>query len=425
MMTKDISFKEFLVIWDLLNETDYQAYPAKIERDHVFLDRKTGKKKPTVSRVSIRKICEKFENLGVLTHRMGPTLRRTERSKYYRANETREAYLALSEFVSTHGGVYGYDLILRSQYAQLLLNRQLVLEILKEKMIFFQIPFNSEYTFQETFTENGEKKLNFRQSEISRINLPVLGTYPKIFEDEESIQKIVPDENSYFQQPPHTFENRIIHQEDISRFYQKIMKKPQKYYQFRIEDPWKYVMISEEDLASIQELNVGKFDVLGNVNWIKDYYKEYQEQHVILPILCLIQISPSALYEFLFSNWEKRNIRTVKSGSPTEPIDSLLFRLLLKAMDDVVQNVHFYDGNLLVQHVYFGETERNGERLSSLLTLGLKDGRSVVYEGGFNTDILEIALNDEDVIPISPNNENSNIRTKVIGEQSTQYPWFM
>ncbi len=424
-MSRDISFKEYIVLWDLLNETDYQAYPAKIERDHTFLDRKTGKKKPSVSRVSIRKICEKFEDIGVLTHQMGPTLRRAERSKYYRANETRKAYSALCKYVSTHGGMFGHDLILRSQYAQLMLNRQFVLEILKEKKIFFQIPFNSDYSFHNTFSENGEKRVDFRPSNICQINLPVLGTYPKIFEDVGSIRKIVPDENSFYNCPSHTFEKSMIDREDINRFYNKIMKKPQKYYQFRFEDPWKDVVISEEDLTNIQILNPGKFDVVENLNWIRDYYGEYQEKHIILPILCLIQISPSALFEFLFSDWEKRNGGAVKSGSPTEPTDSLLFRLLLKATDDVVQNVHFYDGNLLVRHVYFGETERNGERLSSLLTLGLKDGRLVVYEGGFNTDILEIALNDEDVIPISPNNENSNIRTKVIGERLDQYPWFI
>jgi hypothetical protein len=128
--------------------------------------------------------------------------------------------------------------------------------------------------------------------------------------------------------------------------------------------------------------------------------------------ILFIQISPSALKEFLFGDWNEDRYKTIISRSPIAPIEGLLFRLIFKTIQDFLTDCYFLDSrHALVEHLYFGEIERDGQKESTLLTLELRDGRRLRYEGGFDTNIPYVGLNDEDIVPLLPNKENAHIRT--------------
>ena len=377
-MAKDISSTQLLVLSQFLDDPDYKAYPARIESDLPSVS-SSSTARHYVTRVSAKKICEKFEEVGVLTHTMAPTRRRQERSKYYHVNESREAFIRFSDYVFKNPSIWLNGLLMGTEYAGLQLNRQFVIETLNEKGIEFKIPFVDlqqiwEYRiFPDVIVHKPEVP-----SPKAILTLPVVGTYSKVFEDPQSIQRTIPpSEFRYMYLPNHfTRGKRTISPMDLNKYYNRVIERPKSYFPFRMESKWSGVVLTDEDFTRIEEMNMGKIDIVSSRDWLLSYYGEFQEEQVILPILCLIQISPSALKEFLFGDWADREYKTRSRGSVTEPIEGLLFRMVFEAAGDVARDRAVLDSRFsLAEHVVFGNPEDPTNSSRSLMTIVFKDFR--------------------------------------------------
>ena len=352
---------------------------------------------------------------------MGPTYRRKDNSKYYHVNESREAFISFFRWKCENDKESVGFSLLSTEFSRLMLNRQFVVDALRERGVVFKMP---EMTFPPGPGDDLARQSVITPCKEKVWSLPVLGRYPKRFEDAEEVHRVISELGIPF--PLYqkiSKKKRYIDENDLKEYSEKIQRKPESQFPLRMENEKDKIQITDDDIDIVNKMNPGKFEDDLHKLILQGYYENYQEEHIILPILCLIRNSPSALFEFLFSDWtKKRNI--FRSGSLIEPIEAVLFRMVFRTVSDILDGISLFSkddstGDL----AYFGTTEMSGEKISSLLTLRLRDGRKIVYEGGFTTDVTWLALNDEDVIPIISNDENSSIRTKVTGERYDQRCW--
>src|SRR5690606_12637873 len=156
---------------------------------------------------------------------------------------------------------------------------------------------------------------------------------------------------------------------------------------------------------------------------------------IIMPILFLLEISPTAL-EFFLGDWvpyENGLVHVFNNkdlfGKITvsgdlygfEMIEHLLFRLIWGAVSDlsltrrVPENEHVFDAYVSGGRFYSGK--------QPLLRLSCKDHFSIEYEAGFDTEEL-LYGGDDDGAPevVERNPENCTVRMTVIPTDSMGRP---
>ena len=316
---------------------------------------KEGFEKPSLTKVY--RALDKYKAANILisasnTDKIDTTL------KYY-PNETIEGFLALLKLVKEdyqHRYYPNNKFRLNpiySEYANRVLNRQLVLDILKKHVDSIQIC-----------------------SPSGLLNLPILGRYRKNYElvpeidawlsmveelkeivsDESQtdyrcvkeallgIDEEMPDEEYYKLTPEKRISNlkklvRLIHgleseREFMIRYAEKNADKINDLgtiSQFSDKTVDGYSEHVSEMMPDYKGIFDNSFRILG-LNWYKDEavwtklqlsakerellarlpmdpeeYAEYLDDFFIMPLLCLIQLSPNVLYFFLEADWEPKN----------------------------------------------------------------------------------------------------------------------
>ena len=147
---------------------------------------------------------------------------------------------------------------------------------------------------------------------------------------------------------------------------------------------------------------------------IENYYEKTEHDETILPILYLIQISPSSL-EYFLSNWKPWSVDGVLSFDHmgVHSIEHVLFRLIWNAVNDlsIIRHIPSYD-DIHAAYISGG----NSSTLSkSLLCIMGRGGRLIEYDAGFDTNWDFVGDGSGDVYDVITNPENCvvNIVSKI------------
>lgn len=187
-----------------------------------------------------------------------------------------------------------------------------------------------------------------------------------------------------------------------------------------IEEMSSKVIIHNDELTDDQIEDIPKI--------IENHYRDVEEKTLILPILALLQISPSALEHFL-SDWKPyvRDENSISFSSVSQGFDMIehvLFRLVWSTINDLSLTRAIPEmGD--VRSAYISGGTYPASKLSPLLLLRYKDGLSFEYEAGFDTnhdyyvgESEEIGENGEipdfgesgDIVEIETNPENCSVK---------------
>jgi len=130
---------------------------------------------------------------------------------------------------------------------------------------------------------------------------------------------------------------------------------------------------------------------------IREHYTRHELQKCVLPILTLIRVSPNALREFLFGDWEPFGIDQEDPcdfyNEGTECLQYFLFRLLFIAINDLAlhrtvdldNRVKWADFRPHYVFISAGPQGKS-ECPPSLLEILLVDGHRLSYDASFNTN---------------------------------------
>ncbi len=134
-------------------------------------------------------------------------------------------------------------------------------------------------------------------------------------------------------------------------------------------------------MSDNQKKNIDNFDL--------NYSKIIKEQKTILPILALIQISPTAL-EYFLSDWkpytgDKNNALFIHSTSQSvDMIEHVLFRLVWYTINDLSIIRRIYNNSFVLFVSVSGGKFKDITEPFSLLHLICKDLYDIEYEAGFD-----------------------------------------
>ena len=140
---------------------------------------------------------------------------------------------------------------------------------------------------------------------------------------------------------------------------------------------------------------------------INNYYEKIEEKEIILPILYLIQISPSALKYFLsdWNSWYTEDSYTFGS-SGLYTIEYILFRLIWNTVNDlsIIRDIPTY-GDAYQANV----SGDYSSTFKSLLHLSCKDRKTIDYNASFDTDHFFSADEGGNVYELQTNPESCHV----------------
>ena len=149
--------------------------------------------------------------------------------------------------------------------------------------------------------------------------------------------------------------------------------------------------------------------------WFADGYPQFVDEEIVLPILALITLSPSARRRFLLEGEEwSRGCNTFVSDSKHVrcPLLTELFRL---AAADLLQGRGDIGADIPVRYAASGNVTVEGKGCDSLMSFKLEDGRVLVFYGGHKNRLPGDA-DDRVLAGISPLVEGMNAR--VVGRKA-------
>ena len=169
-----------------------------------------------------------------------------------------------------------------------------------------------------------------------------------------------------------------------------------------IEEMSSKVTMYSDELTDYQK------EVIPNI--IRNHYREIEEKTLILPILALLQISPSAL-EFFLSAWkpymlDEGVVSFASSSQGFDMIEHVLFRLVWGTINDLSLTRAVPDmGNVFMAEISGGNTHSG--KSAPLLRVMCHDHLLFEYEAGFDTEHL---IYGEELVEVETNPENCRVK---------------
>ena len=150
---------------------------------------------------------------------------------------------------------------------------------------------------------------------------------------------------------------------------------------------------------------------------ISDYYLS-EESKLIMPVLALVEISPTAL-DFFLGDWKPYDDDTISFSSDSqgfEMIEHVLFRLIWGAVSDLSLTRRIPESEHVLDAYVSGGLFSRGKQ--PLLRLTCKNNISIEYDAGFDT--AEILYGDEEggAVAVENNPKNCTVRMTVIPTDS-------
>ena len=363
---------------------------------------------------AMRKALNEYENDGLMIK--DPRKIYQHNRKHYYPNETKEGFRKLvelmaeyrkrDEFTKTHTN------ILHSNFSKLFVNRQLILDILNERGMRFAlrdgnkdvelpilgryrkvfetcadigVPYSSVLNYTNTFREevdvqierwNAKYKNADRNDDAAETYKIAADRFREIDHHLKKIERFVALQMSVCKE----FKKAVDEKGSLEevKIWDRFGYDP--FGSFRKESMWEPIYLTDEERARVENI-----DYKGRKLTAEEYCDEIEKKGII-PILCLIQSSPSALIHFVTGEWtsdfydgNKEKVLPLREGSD---LAKLLWNLFEKTMDDYFKDYTWGTVEFPTTFVYMGNMGIGKENIPSLITFRLDDGRYAVYHGG-------------------------------------------
>ena len=151
---------------------------------------------------------------------------------------------------------------------------------------------------------------------------------------------------------------------------------------------------------------------------VASYYKDFEEEKVVRPILTLLKISSTALDYFL-GDWEPYKPETENFGNTSQgyaQIEHVLFRLIWAAVWDISITREVPDRLEVYQAAVRPEHSYTLNHPPPLLLVSLPESYELGYDAGYDTTHEYYGGEDGDAYEIESNPENCWV--KIWGEKT-------
>lgn len=344
------------------------------------------------------------------------------RKRYY-PNETNEGFRSLVNMMAEYKerDKFGrdYTAILYSAFSRLFVNRQLILDVLKERNVKLALrgdgkniefplagryrkmyethmggdgPLSSMIDSIDVFREEiandirewGTEKDKTDSNEIDgELHVLIEEKLQNIDAFLEAIRELISDEIEKCREFKKIVEEKGNGSLENTDVWDRFKHDPTGLY--RKESTWSPIYLTDEE-----KVQIGNIECKGH-KLTDEEYRSMMEEKVIIPILCLIQSSPSALIYFVTGDWEDlykepNEDHTLLPLSGGGNLFKLLWNLVRKTIEDIIKDHSWGFGTNVTgfpsYFVYWGNMKKGNEPIPSLITFRLDDGRHVVYYGG-------------------------------------------
>lgn len=142
------------------------------------------------------------------------------------------------------------------------------------------------------------------------------------------------------------------------------------------------------------------------------HYDHLEDRLLVLPILGVIQVSPTALLEFL-GDWKPFDPDYMGGSQGVEMVEHLVFRLVFDALGDLAITRNVPEGLDVTSAVVRPEHSSAQRHEPPLLQLSWRRREIIGFEAGFDTEHLYVGGEDsgpEDIVEATRNPENCWVR---------------
>lgn len=189
--------------------------------------------------------------------------------------------------------------------------------------------------------------------------------------------------------------------EELEKFKEMVsISFPIKPANYKTSQMFSIAKSHQDTTSTIQQKKIEKI--------IKEHYDNIEENEIILPILALIRISPTAL-EYFLSDWKPYIIEgtTHYTSTGISAIEHVLFRLIWDAINDL-SIIRDIPQNELVHSALVSGGGISSSKTSSLLEITLMDLSKIEYNAGFDTQ-RDYYGDGENIVEIEINPENCRV----------------
>lgn len=449
-----------------------------------------GNKEPKINQDNVRNAVDELVSEGLLVRYQA-----AHNQNVYYPNESLEGFRSYIRWMKEHkDNTYGYLFLTNTLFYRRMLDRQLVLDVLKENDTRF------------VFT------LMSKKGESYRFKVPIVGRFPKIYEMRDCLESYITtleNLNECLESVPVKLSRvyEILYEtelrpedeaetiledtsalEEMSRFtegligYLKDSLEKMDYldskstggtfgadftlreqfakdggFIFRREALWEDMILEGNDRARLKK-ETRIVDENGNEKEVPDWlmesvlieYPSIMEEQVVLPVLCLVEMSPLAMERFFLVPDAIRNqvfsLNTRdygicdENGNPffddsQKPIPGFaveLDKLLSEAQRDYVNHTTLYQthefianqGNSKTSLYRLGEISANGDIYPALFTFRINDGRYLAMYHSLTMDPI-VPLKREDYVRGPEGVPESNRPTYLYGERWKTPEWLI
>ena len=356
----------------------YSAYPAKIERDL----------RNRVTRTWAGKICRDFSELGILGYRLKKPRRQKNNTEHYFLKKSLDAFLKIAEMCLLSGNHEDARMFFNSPYAQKRIDSALIKDVLHRKEVEIRRAMGLD-----EWREGEARELYKEFIERNKDEMP-----ESILVGFDEYMRRRKDPKGPFSFPPMICLRLPVLPDDTSEETRR-----------RIVEG-----MNKEAFAEYEGLGF---------NWsgVEGHYEVWQEEKLVLPFLVLIQISPSALGEFLFGEYKAYDPQPEGyysfSTDGTEMIRHVMFGLIFRAIVDL-SNERNIPTDSIVSDVQVRPhySVHGGDGREWLLAVFMKDERIIYIDAGFSTTDMWYGDKEEDVYEVVTDPEDCWVNTWVKGQ---------
>lgn len=422
---------------------------------------------PRINTDNVREALKQLSESGLVTGVPG-----AHNQQMYYPNESLEGIRAYVDWISDHNGdpyrMMGNAVNTSTTFWKVMVNRQLVVDVLKEAGTRFTICVTDEQSSYD-------------------IELPLLGRYPRIYEMDGKLDSYIYHLKNIrnMMDNPDPISMRDIG-EALLEYHGVLDKIPDKQLigsslkDQLLEFMDGYIDDLENELVKMRQIKVGSrrgtewsarewfskdqgrilrrealwedmidisiptdaplWRIEGNrripihddglKKSISDQYGRIIEDRVILPILCLIEMSPTAMHRFLSRDGMLEKQVFELDGRGGNSISSVIDRLLLDALGDYVSNNTYYvvhgsvgSGSNCTSLHRFGDISQDGSILPALFTFRINDGRCLSIYRSNELDAI-CSIFSDDMLPM-PDAIDSDIASSYLFGQDFRTPQWL
>jgi hypothetical protein len=301
------------------NEGHFFSYPAQIEREL------NGK----ISRVHAKEICKKYEEMEILTFEKRRPPRQKDDTKYFFIKPGLETF---SKIVRVYLENFDIKLVFKKfsqKYFKVNINEELLEHIFSKKLVVF--PRFLDISKWEASEAQALLEAYHHTHTFSFNNL-----HYRLLKENKTVDDLLAELPDSDIRSFELYMKRKLERMDLQ-------KEPEsQFYPIKIKINFPYIASSKDNkksnleyLSNFNKETFEKYPVLKTA-WsaFEDHYNRWQRESLSLPLLSLLNSSPSVLGEFLYGEW-KLSENSICEGNLTGSFESEMRNYVFLALKDL------------------------------------------------------------------------------------------